>query len=88
MLLLEVSTYQSHFIHSQPLKSVFLVIFSYFLSLFLAQLSSKFSKEAEIRYVHLAGVLNVPFGGLDFSTSFHPLTATKDWFFGRFFFFF
>ena len=27
------------------------------------------------------------YGGLDFSASFHPLTASKKWFFGRVFLF-
>ena len=40
------------------------------------------SKEAEIGYVYLVGVLDVLFGGLDFSAPYHPLTAPKKLFFG------
>ena len=56
--------------------------------LFLLYLPSKLSYEVEIWYVHLTGVLDVPFGGLDFSAPFHPLTAPIKWFFGRVFLFF
>ena len=34
-------------------------------------------------HVYLVGALDVPFGGLDFSTPFHHLTAAKKWVFGR-----
>ena len=30
----------------------------------------------------------MPFGGLDFSAHFHPLTAPMKWFFGQVFLFF
>ena len=56
--------------------------------LFLSYLPSILSKEAEIRYVHLVGALEVPFGGLNFSVPYHPLTAPKKLFFGRVFSFF
>ena len=53
--------------------------------LFLPYLPSKLSWVVEIKYVHLVGVLDVPFGGLDFSASFQPLLAQKKWVFGRVF---
>ena len=44
---------------------------------FLPYSPSKLSWEVEICYVYLVGILDVPFGGLDFSAPFHPLTAPK-----------
>ena len=71
MCLLGVSTFQLPITAWQPLKSSFLVGF-YFLSLF-----SKLSKEAEIRYVYLVWVLDVPLGGLDLSAPYHLLRVPK-----------
>ena len=47
----------------------------------------KLSWKVEIRYVHLVGTLDEPFGDLDFSAPFHPFTASKKWFVGRIFLF-
>ena len=62
--------------------------FSYVLSLFLAQLSSKLGQEPEISYVHLVGALDKDFEGLGFSTPLHSLIASKKWGFGFFLLFF
>ena len=40
------------------------------------------------KYVYLVEVLNVPFGGLNFSALFHTVKAPKKWFFDRLFSFF
>ena len=41
------------------------------------------SKEAEIRCEYLLEMLDVPFGGLDFSIPFHPLTKSFFFFFRK-----
>ena len=56
-------------------KKWFLIVFTHFLSLFLAQLLLKLGEELEIRYSYLVGAFDVPFGGLDFSSPFHPLAS-------------
>ena len=53
--------------------------------LFLPYRPWKLDYEVEIWYVYLVGVLNVPFGGLDFSAQLQPFTAPKKWFFGQVF---
>ena len=56
--------------------------------LLLTYLRSKLGQEVEIWYVHLVGVLDVLFGGVDFSAPFHPLIASKKWVFAQVFLFF
>ena len=51
-------------------------------------LDSELSWEVEICYVHLVEILDVLSEGVDFSVSFHPLIAPKEWFFSRVFSFF
>ena len=74
MWLLMVSTFQPHFTPYSPKEVVFWLGFPI-----------QMSYESEIKYVHLADSLDVRFGGLDFSTSFHTLAASTKRVFGRFF---
>ena len=61
-----LSSYLSALLHIRTVqKSGFSVGFPNFLSLFLAELPSKLSWEAEIWYVHLVSTLDVPFVDLN-----------------------